>query len=518
MWTTRAETAPEGSYHYACNMIPMEPRRADSYLTQRPTVTRYAVGSTTGTVVAMGSLSKVDGTVVSWVLTTAGLWQITAGSESSLVSAANLSSKSAVVGSPVTYWCVYNNTVIFNPHDGVNKPWSWDGSAGAGGVTLLSAAPLAYGRPTVYYRKLFFIAWSFRDSIYWSEEDAAGTGYNGTGYTNFWALTQSGTAPLYVLYGTNEALYYFRQSSIGAIRGAANPDFKTSGVHDSISQSVGSIALAGVQGVDNDLWFVDQFGVPNILRAGGQPHPLIFEVSASSLQASEPFGFDDAMWNRSTSTVVATNEVFAVPALATIPYRTVWFNVRSETTDQRAFLVCDAEAGRPLAWFVPYTGVALARCVALIQDTASLRIYPMLVASASGTVFLFGDTQSGGDQTTDATVQTTTWRVIGAPLGTTDYVEYQFDRLDLVGAASGTTETIKTQLLTSYKDSSASVSTAQTPVIGTSDSLDRIAVGCGETGRWTRPVFTVQSTALAKLVLASWTVTAFPLTPIPSGP
>jgi len=131
---------------------------------------------------------------------------------------------------------VFNKTVVFS--DGVNLLWTWDGTNG-GGIVSLTNCPVAYGRPTVYYGKLFVIKNTERNTIDWSEENQANTGYEAGGFNNSWSLTQTGTAPLVAIIGTNAGLYYFRGRSCGVIKGAVNPDFVTSGVHDAVSTTLG---------------------------------------------------------------------------------------------------------------------------------------------------------------------------------------------------------------------------------------------------------------------------------------
>jgi hypothetical protein len=79
---------------------------------------------------------------------------------------------------------------------------------------------------TVYYAKLFMLKRD-RKTIVWSEENQPNTGYEAGGYNNAWELTQTSNEPLTAIIGTNEALYYGRKTSVGAIRGACQLD-----VHD----------------------------------------------------------------------------------------------------------------------------------------------------------------------------------------------------------------------------------------------------------------------------------------------
>lgn len=522
MWTTRAEKAPAGSYHYALNVVPLEPQRADSLLVQRPALAPFVNnGSVTGTILATGWFAKATGVGITWILSTDGLWEVQTGAYTKQVTTANLTTAGITVSSGTHYWCVFNNTVVFNPSDGTQQPWTWDGSPGAGGLAELTNAPVAYGRPTVRSSKLFFVKYALRDTLAWSEELSANTGYEAGGYSNVWKLGQSGTSPIYAIQGTNEALYYFRQASIGVIRGEVNNDFVTSSTHDAISSSVGTTSPAGVCLVDADVWFVDQRGIPYALPAGGQPVPLIQEVRSEVASGEEPFGLGDIGWDRSSTAALTGIEVMAVPSLASMPYRTIWFHyAASLATAGRCMLVCHAETRRALAWFVPYCGFAVAPYLGMGSEATNPigRMYPHILQASGGTLMRWGDSYSNGDANASGTAQATKYRVIGAPLGGNDIAEYQFDRLDTVASASGTTSTMDVQLLTSRRDSSASIGAALTPVVGTSGSLDRISVGFKQSGRWARPVYTITSATLGKWNLGSWTVWAYPIATGPTAP
>lgn len=153
------------------------------------------------------------------------------------------------------FWCEFIGKIVFS--DGVNNPWTWDGT-GAGGVTRLANAPVSYGRPTIYYAKLFLIKNADRLTLVWSEENQPDTGYEAGGFNNAWKLTQTGGAPLEALAGTNAALFYWRRGSSGRIQGAVTPNFQASGVHDDVSTTVGCADFRSVVVVDEDVWWYDQ--------------------------------------------------------------------------------------------------------------------------------------------------------------------------------------------------------------------------------------------------------------------
>jgi hypothetical protein len=162
--------------------------------------------------------------------------------------------------------------------DGVNRPWrTTDAHTSVGACTgayLTDVAQAWYGRPVVYYAKLFGIQATARTTIEWSEELDPDTGYSDATYDNTWVLGLTSSAPLTALCATNDALIYFRRDSIGAISGAVTTDFTTAGTHDAVSSKVGTLAPASVQLIDGTIWFVATDGRPYRYRVGGLPEEL----------------------------------------------------------------------------------------------------------------------------------------------------------------------------------------------------------------------------------------------------
>lgn len=157
----------------------------------------------------------------------------------------------------------------------------WDGEVGGGGtVTVLTNAPQMYGM-TVYYGKLFGIKTAEPNTIVWSEEFDATTGYEAGGFNNAWTLSQTQAAAALVrLVGTNEALYYFRQNSIGAVRGAVTTDFINDGTREGVSESIGLLGKHAVTVREQEMWFMDGNLRPHILTFGGQLTPIWEQVAS----------------------------------------------------------------------------------------------------------------------------------------------------------------------------------------------------------------------------------------------
>ena len=216
---------------------------------------------------------KLDGTGFTVLVTRGVFYKWTWGTGlAEALSAATLSAASVAISATATvYACMFNNQMVIT--DGVNTPWMWDGTTN-GGITKLTNAPVAYGPPTVYYARLFFIKNADRGTGVWSEVNAANTGYEAGGYNNAWTLSQTASSPLIALLGTNDGLYYFRAKSIGLIRGAVTSTFSTSGTHDAVSADVGlghALMLAFYQ---ETIFFTDTQMRPWRMALGGRPDPL----------------------------------------------------------------------------------------------------------------------------------------------------------------------------------------------------------------------------------------------------
>lgn len=163
------------------------------------------------------------------------------------------------------FCCTFAGLLIVS--DGVNKPWTYNPASTTAAnieVDAGSSAWTAFGQPVVYGGKLFFIlkakgGTTFRNTIIWSEEASASTGYL-NGFTNSWELSQTDPRPLYALAATNAALYYFRANSIGAITGTVNPAFQTTATHDAVSTTEGTTLPATVVVTTTHVWFESSEG------------------------------------------------------------------------------------------------------------------------------------------------------------------------------------------------------------------------------------------------------------------
>ena len=146
----------------------------------------------------------------------------------------------------------------------------------------------AYGQPVIYTGAVFFITKQVpefvppttytmvnaRSAITWSEPNLPMEGYQQTDYDNVWELTQTSSDPLYALAPTNDALYYFRQFSIGGLSGAPNINFQNTATHDVVAGNIGCVSPNSVHVYLNFVYFLDALGRPYRFSVGGSPQPL----------------------------------------------------------------------------------------------------------------------------------------------------------------------------------------------------------------------------------------------------
>lgn len=504
---------------FALNMIPVQ-----GALRQRPPFQRVgSAGGPTSSAFCQGQLFKADGTVVTWALdggaSTIYTFNWTTATWTAAVSSANLSSASiSLVAAPArVYWCTFNNTVVFN--DGTNQPWTWDGTSGAGGLTKLTNAPTScYGRPTVYYAKLFFIKGGDRRTIVWSEENTANTGYEAGGYSNVWVLGQTTSQSLTAIHGTNDGLYYFRASSIGVIRGAVSTDFTTSGVHDSVSAELGVVAPEGVAvGGNREIWFANQHGQPCVLPAGGAvvrvPDYGLADQNIKGI--SDGFGYNDFSASLATTTVLADIRTVYMRESLVWPFPTVWVAFTTTAGSPGIALVVNAETAKAVCVVQPFGAVSMIALENLFDSYYSQWLPCYL---GSGFMFACGHQaqSSGSDQNISGSVVATTCRCITTPMGGQGPLEFQFDVAHLVvGGLRDAQLSGTVQVLTSRRPNAAVASSAQawatTLLTSSYDSHQHVRVGLNQAGRWARVMVALSATQLAGYSLHDIRLEAIPV-------
>ena len=128
------------------------------------------------------------------------------------------------------------DVIVFS--DGVNSPFMWDGTAGAG-LTVLTNCPVLYGQPTLHAGKLFGIKNAVRGTFVWSEEGDFTIGYEAGGYNNAWDFQQTSLSPLTAILGSNAGLHIWREYGYTMVLGAVDTDFVSSATTDAVSKTIG---------------------------------------------------------------------------------------------------------------------------------------------------------------------------------------------------------------------------------------------------------------------------------------
>lgn len=179
--------------------------------------------------------------------------------------------------------------------DGVNRPWvmtNFGGSPVTGAYIDIDGAAGAWsswGKPTVYQGSVFFIAQTVpggsavlpRVGIVWCEPNQPTVGYTQTGYANYWNIIENGSEPLYAILGTNNGLFYWRESSIGLASGTPSINFSTTATRDYRGDPVGTVCPWAVALFENNIFFLDNSGRPWMMPVDGNPQPIWQQLTTS---------------------------------------------------------------------------------------------------------------------------------------------------------------------------------------------------------------------------------------------
>jgi hypothetical protein len=484
------------------NLLPMQSEYGSGVQT-RPGFER--IGTSLSGAAPQGSVqyTKADGTTISYVFYTGKLYRVdwrNAGVYApTLTDVTPTAGSTAPVGWSISttatrvYAVNFANYLIVS--DGVGKVWKWDGT----NATYLtdgtdgSATGVAFGPLTVYYNKLFYIRDDNRRMFVWSEEGDPDLGYLSTDYNNFWTYAQTGSAPLVALVGTNDALYVFRQTSIGAVTGAVRSDFASSGTHDAIDQNVGCGAAASLALVGNSMYFLDASARPWRLDPGRGLSPLWEQCASSAEVYFEATLTADATGGFGTAYAPGWGVVLMGHHLGT-------------NASIKQVLVFDHDTGR-------YLGQWKHRAS---DSRAMLGIGQLIHASGEPTV-CFGDASGNAwilatpanDATTDGPSALAIETSVTFPLvGGDDPADKLWDRIVArIRARSGTSYTLvfdyRTSRLTYQSTQSASSGTV-TP----SDVEQKVEVGINGHGRLLG-ARVAQSAATVRYVLTTVTVAGF---------
>jgi len=313
----------------------------------------------------------------------------------------------AVSTSARIYSCVLADQIIFS--DGVNTPFMWSGAA----FTVLANCPALYGQPRIHYAKVFGIKAAKRNTIVWSEENDPTIGYEAGIYNNGWELVQTKAEGLHALFATNEALYYWRERSIGAIRGEVTPDFRSDGTREGVSEDIGTVSPGCVFSFGTDIYFPDADGRPwKITQTEG-----VVPLWADLQRDLDSFAIDRTKLPAATGAVwvLGTEAIFGLPRTG---------------TKADVFLVVSVLTGKYQGyWEFRDATDTLSQAGVLATVKNALNVPTLVHGSLNGYAHDHGEaTGTIWDDTIDATAANRIAHVFrSAPLGSSAKVDKVFD-------------------------------------------------------------------------------------------
>lgn len=257
-----------------------------------------------GDVQFIGQYTEIDGTEHTIAIVGGTFYTLnwSTSTWTNVLTAANFTTASITVSTTARFYAVpFAGEIVFS--DGTNTPWSWDGTTN-GGLTELTNAPVAFGPPTVYYGKLFFIKATERSAFVWSEENQPNTGYEAGGYNNAWTIAQTDNNRLTCLLGANEALYVFREYSITQVVGEVTTNFQSTGTREAVSSTVGTSAPGSVFFDGSTILFADSQGRPHFIKPGSEAIP-IWQDFDQTIRALDTTKFDEIEGYRDPSLELA---------------------------------------------------------------------------------------------------------------------------------------------------------------------------------------------------------------------
>lgn len=344
------------------------------------------------------------------------------------ITGAQLTAASITLKTTGRVWSVVlNGNLVVS--DGVNTPFMWDGTGG-GGLTLLSNAPVFYGPPTIYAGKVFGIKNAERDTMVWSEENDPTTGYEAGGFNNSWSLTQTGDKALEAIKGTNDALFFWRIDSIGAIQGKVTPTFRSEATDDLISEGIGTRFPDAILVHGRDIWFADQRGRFQVLHIDSglrTPAPwlsLADEFSSPAFEDTDDHEYSVQFVGASeVGSIISTSTCFHVPGTDLVGFTLGTTPASTQTFTKILFHDTTYE---PQSIWQKAGAVSLTDMLTTVwTDTGG---DPRLVVADGNSGFVWGyDRIDGRDEKDDDTLHGFIMHVVGPRHLETFDTEWQFE-------------------------------------------------------------------------------------------
>lgn len=250
------------------------------------------------------SFTKPDATVVNVLIVGGQFYTWANGSDAitETITAANLATATVTLSQSARVHAVaFAGGAVFS--DGVNLPWFWDGTAGAGGITKLSNASILYGQPWIYNGRLFGIkgdTTAHRISMIWSEVGAVNTGYEATiggkTYVNIWDVSQTSRDIFVAGAATNSSMVLLRGRSATRVTGATTDDFQSTANREAVHEQIGTDSLSGMLVYEDTIYFFSNDGrVMRVLLGGTATEIAIGAREYMAQQSTSKFSKVDAV-------------------------------------------------------------------------------------------------------------------------------------------------------------------------------------------------------------------------------
>lgn len=173
--------------------------------------------------------------------------------------------------------------------DGVHRPWVGSDLTSTPIVGTYidydsqGVSWTAFGKPVVYLGAVFFIlnevnGVARRLDVAYSEPGLPATGYQQTDYDNNISLITASGSPLFALFATNTALYYWRAQSIGTIAGPDIGNLSSTPSEDAIAFNVGTQTSGAIAQFGSSFFFPDAIGRPWLFTYGTAPKPIWYDM------------------------------------------------------------------------------------------------------------------------------------------------------------------------------------------------------------------------------------------------
>lgn len=386
--------------------------------------------------------------------------------------------------------------------DGVNTPFLWDGSAGAGGLTLLVNAPVFFGPPAYGEGRLFGITASDRRTIVWSQVNAVQTGYTSGGYTNAWTLSQTDPDRLFAIRCYNGVVRVWRSASFLELSGDPANNFQTTNTKDNLDDTHGTESPFAIVDQASKTYYIANYARPYMYRSGANESDPLWHGFEQTLKAE---------WNAQTAlgTLRAVLHVSMGLLLMDLP-------------NSHDVMVFDASGDTPVPialWDLVGSGTSRsAMTVCTCPPTTSL-LYQnkqfLLIGTTGGDVYQLSDPREDAstaiwdDQLVSGTVAIAHSVETGA-LGDSVKRNKIFDRLD-INTLCPTQQTLNVTI-TTPSGTSASQQVI-VPTNGTEES--HAALGLDDMGRWARAKI-AHATVGEQFGITAASLTAFPTNDDPS--